>query len=117
MKNLIAQTPTSPVDSVLGQIIPPGPVSGIGFGATGISLFLSNIIRLIFIAGSIIFVFLVVISAIQWMLSGGDKEAVANARKRLTFAIIGIALLALSFLIIGVIGRITGFPFFDGQPQ
>ena len=58
---------------------------------------------------------MVVISALQWIVSGGDKEAVAKARSRLTYAIIGIVLLALSFLILRVIGQITGFSFFKGS--
>jgi len=103
------------VDSVLGKIIPPPQVIGLGVGAAGISRVLSNIIIIIFVVASILFVFMVVISALQWIVSGGDKEAVAKARSRLTYAIIGIVLLALSFLILRVIGQITGFSFFKGS--
>lgn len=64
--------------------------------------------------------------SVEWILSGGDKEKVAAARKRITTALIGLALLSLSFVIIGVIGQILGIDFFgrfyipsfgDLQPQ
>lgn len=103
------------IEDVFGQIIPPPPVSAIGSGAAGISQFLSRIIELIYIVAGIIFVFMVILSAIQWIISGGDKEAVSKARARLTYAIIGIVLLALAFVFIKLIGQITGFEFFAGQ--
>lgn len=105
------------VENIIGKIEPPEQIGKLGFGADGLSNFLSRIIGLIFTAATIIFVFMVIITAVQWILSGGDKEAVAGARKRLTWAIIGIVFLALAFIIIKVIGQITGFEFFAGQNQ
>lgn len=111
----LCQGQTNSIDSVIGRVEPPEPVSKIGFGAEGLSNFLSKIVELIFAAATIIFVFMVLITGVQWILSGGDKEAVSNARKRLTWAIIGIVFLALSFIILRVLGQITGFEFFAGQ--
>lgn len=111
----LCQSQTNSIDSVIGQINPPEAVSRIGFGAEGLSNFLSKIVELIFVAATIIFVFMVLITGVQWILSGGDKEAVANARKRLTWAIIGVIFLALSFVILRGLGQITGFEFFAGQ--
>lgn len=103
------------IESVFGRIIPPSPIQNLGSGTSGINNFLSKIIQLIYVAAGIIFVFMVLVSGVQWILSGGDKEAVGNAKKRLTWAIIGIVFLALAFVIIRVIGQITGFEFFAGQ--
>lgn len=103
------------VEKVIGQITPPPAVSRLGFGAEGLSTFFNTAIQLIYIVAGILFVFMVIVSALQWILSGGDKEAVSNARNRLTFAIIGIVVLALAFVIIRVLGQITGFEFFAGQ--
>lgn len=99
------------VNDVIGKVNPPDAVSNIGFGQEGLSNFFNRAIELIYSLAGVIFVFMVVISALQWMMSGGDKEAVTNARNRLTFAIIGIALLALTFVILNVVGQITGFQF------
>lgn len=103
------------IDSIFGRVEPPKAVENIGFGAFGISNVLNNIITLIFVISGIVFVFMILVSAFQWIISGGDKEKLAAARGRLINAIIGIALLALAFLIIGVVGQITGFKFFVGQ--
>lgn len=114
MSKLLAETK---IEDIIGKISPPPEVSRIGFGAEGLSNFLSKIVEIIFVAATIIFVFMVIITAVQWILSGGDKEAVGNARKRLTWAIIGIVFLALAFVILRVAGQITGFEFFAGQNQ
>ncbi|MBI4037064.1 hypothetical protein HY385_01430 [Candidatus Daviesbacteria bacterium] len=106
------------IDQVFGKISPPEqikPLTDLG-GAGGISQVLSSMVEIIYIVASIVFVFMVVISAFQWIISGGDKEAVGNARKRLTYAIIGIAMLALAFVILKAIGDITGFHFFTPPP-
>lgn len=103
------------IQDVFGKIQPPAPVARIGSGGTGLSNFMSRVIEFIFIAAGIVFVFMVLISAFEWLTSGGNKEKIENARKRLIWSIIGIATLAVAFVIIRVIGQITGFDFFVGQ--
>ncbi|MDO8429372.1 MAG: pilin [Candidatus Daviesbacteria bacterium] len=102
-------------ERIFGKISPPPQVANLGPGRVGISSLLNNSISLIYVGASIIFVFMVVFSALQWITSGGDKEKYGAARSRLTHAIIGIILLALSFAIINLIGSITGFELFKGQ--
>ncbi|MBI2596398.1 hypothetical protein HYW46_06755 [Candidatus Daviesbacteria bacterium] len=94
---------------IIGQITPPDPIQDIGRGGRGINTVLSNILTIIYIFGTIIFLFMIVISAVQWIVSGGDKEVVQKARSRITNAIIGIVLLALARFIVSLIGSITGF--------
>lgn len=100
------------VSEVFGLIQPPEFIDKIGFGQYGISKVLSILVDLIYVIAGIVFLFMIVISAFQWITSGGDKEAVAGARKRLTHAIIGIALMALAGVIITVLGKIIGFGFY-----
>ena len=83
-----------------------------GEGAGGISLVLNNLITLIYIFAGVIFIFMILWGAFQWLTSGGEKEAVAAARGRITNAIIGIILFAVAFAIIQIIGTFTGFKFF-----
>lgn len=110
MSRLLAKS----VSDVIGGITPPPQIQSLTSqgGAGGISFFLSRIIELIYTASAVIFVFMVLWSALQWIMSGGDKEKVGAAQKRLTYAIIGIVFLAVAFVIIRVIGEITGFSFF-----
>lgn len=100
------------VEKVFGLILPPPQIIQFGFGSSGISAFLNMVIGLIFMAASIIFVFIIIWGAIELLLSGGNKEAVASARGRLTFAIIGIILMAVAFAVLKLIGTFTGFTFF-----
>lgn len=103
------------IEEVIGKINPPAEVSALGSGSAGINHLLGNMIQLIYAVAGVIFVFMVIISGVQWILSGGDKEAVGKARGRLTWAVIGIVFLALAWVIISVIGQVTGFTFFAGQ--
>lgn len=66
------------------------------------------LIGLAFVAGAIIFFFMILISAIQWISSGGDKGAVEAARGRLSQALIGIVLLFAAFAIVKVIESVFG---------
>lgn len=68
-----------------------------------------NVIGIFFAVGGIGVVIYFVWGAVDWILSGGDKEKIANARKKMTHAIIGLVLLSLSFVIINIIGQIVGF--------
>lgn len=108
------KAPTSgSIDQVFGRVQAPDFVSRIGFGSAGISKFLGNVIKLIYVAAMIAFVIMILISAFQWITSGGDKDALSKARGRLTNALIGITMLALAGLVITTLGRILGFEFFQ----
>lgn len=113
--------PTGPIDikKVFGEIKPPQELLPFiregGQGAGGISLFFSNLVVLIYIVASIVFVFMLLWGAFEWLTSGGDKEKVDAARRRLTNAFIGIILFAIAFAVLRVIGIFTGFTFF-GPP-
>ena len=82
----------------------PAPATG---GVVGTVL--KNVISLLFIVGGIATLIYFIWGAVDWITSGGDKEKVAGARKKMTNAIIGLVLLALSYFIIGLVGEIVGF--------
>lgn len=102
----------SPEAGVFGKFVPPRAVENLGIGSFGVNNFINIIIRLIFILSTVIFVFMIITSAIQWLLSGGNKEAVTGAQKRLTYAIVGMIVLAIAFAIANLVGQFTGFKFF-----
>lgn len=80
-------------------------------GKTGISFFQSLIpaaVGLAFVMGALIFFFIMVIGAIQWITSGGDKTALEGARGKIINAIVGFVLLAAVFAIIKVIQNFFG---------
>lgn len=98
------------VEGVFGRIQPPAGLVGLTSqgGAGGISTVIKNFIIIFYQVAVILFLFMIIFSALQWIISGGDKEKVANARGRLTNAIIGLVILGLAWVITQTLGTITG---------
>lgn len=67
-----------------------------------------NAIIFTFIVGSLIFFFMLISGAIQWISSGGDKQGLEGARGKITNALIGIVLLFASLAIIRLIEYFFG---------
>jgi hypothetical protein len=99
-------SPLSPDTGIHNSALPPTlqSMSGLQY----LQKMLPNLIGLAFIIGSIIFFFMLLMGAIQWISSGGDKGKLESARGRITSAIIGIVLLLASFAIIKIIETFFG---------
>ncbi len=101
---------------IFGTITPPQELQPLinqgGQGGGGISLFLNNLIILIYEVAIVLVFFMFLWGAVEWLISGGDKEKVAEARKRIVNALIGLLLLAVAFAILKVFGIFTGFTTF-----
>ena len=67
-----------------------------------------NIINALLGFSGVVAVFLVIYSGIQFIISGGEAKQVEGARKTLTFAVMGLIVVLLSFLIINIIATLTG---------
>lgn len=72
-------------------------------GTEFFSRLISTLVTFGFVAGSIIFFFMLLMGAIQWINSGGDPKQLEAARGRLTSALIGIVILFAIFAIIKVV--------------
>ncbi len=68
-----------------------------------------NGIRLAFTIAAIAVLIMFLWGTIDWIFSGGDKEKVASARKKIISAIVGLVLISLTFVILGALGQITSF--------
>lgn len=64
---------------------------------------LSTGVTLGFIIGIIVFIFVLLIGAVRWITSGGDKSGAETAQKTITSALIGLAILLSIFAIIQLI--------------
>lgn len=58
-----------------------------------------------FVVGALIFLFMLIWGAIEWISSGGDKQHLESARGRITNALVGIVVLFASYAILVVIGN------------
>jgi hypothetical protein len=52
--------------------------------------------------------FMIIFAGYQFLFSGGDAKSVDGARKTLTYAILGLVLIFLSFFILNFIATVTG---------
>lgn len=73
-----------------------------------IPVFLNNIINSLAILAGVASIFFIVWAGIRYITSGGDPIQVAKARGTVTYAIIGLVIIALSFVIMKVFSTVTG---------
>lgn len=73
-----------------------------------IPVVLQNVINFLIIFAGIICVFFIVWAGYKFVMSEGDPEKVASARKTLTYAIAGFIFVLGSFLILNLIANFTG---------
>ncbi len=71
-------------------------------------LFIPRMIGLAFVIGAIIFFFVMIIGAIQWIISGGDKAAIEAARGKIVNAIVGLIILFSTFALLKIIEDFFG---------
>jgi len=104
------------IPSTFGNIGLPVELKGFDpapeHGASNVNRLLDNIIGVFFAAAAMSFIIMFVWGAVQMIMSGGDKEAIAKARSKITWAITGVVLLSLSYFIFQLLQDITGFKFF-----
>ena len=85
------------------KIEAPGNVPNVG-----ISPILQTGVTLLFVFAILLTLFFLVYGGIRWIISGGDKTGVENARKTITYAILGLVISFLAFFIINLIGTFFG---------
>ena len=68
---------------------------------------LANIIRLLAPAAAIAVFVMILVAGFQFLTSGGDPKAVAAARTTLTYAILGVILVVVVWLILTLIEAVT----------
>lgn len=82
-------------------------------GYSDLGQFITAALNLAFIVAAIAVLIMLVWGALQWIFSGGEKDAVAAARNRILHALIGLAVLAVAFAVAVVFGRFVGINLFS----
>jgi len=78
---------------------------------TGVGFFqdlLPRMVGLAFLVGVLIFFFVMIMGAIQWITSGGDKAGIELARGKITNAIVGVVILLSLFALLKVLEDFFG---------
>jgi hypothetical protein len=76
----------------------------------GFEAIFNNVVSISLGLGGIVLFVLLLSGGFKYITAGGDPKAIEGAKKTITYAIAGIVLLALAFLIIRLIEQITGAP-------
>lgn len=98
--------------------VPGYPSIDIGLPSTGtlaqatLGSLVSQILVVVFVISSVLLMFWGVWGVFQYIFSGGDKQALEKARKRITWAIVGFIIVVAAFLISQFVHDI-----FPPQPQ
>lgn len=96
------------------QIAPPPGVpgsdikGGAGSGLAYMSKVAGNGITLFIIAAVFLSLCFIVLGGVQWSTSGGDKNKLAAARAKITWAIVGLVLSLSVYFILNLIGYFFG---------
>ncbi len=99
-------------DTNLGTLQGLGSTGTVTDAASAFSKFIgvfSTAFGVLTISGGIWFIIQILGGAFQWLSSGGEKQALQNAQKRLTNAILGLFVVIFTYALIGIVGLIFGF--------
>ena len=69
---------------------------------------LANLIFWLIVFSGTVSVFIIIVSGIRLILSGGEAKTVDTAKKAITYAIGGLLLVLFSFMILNIISFVTG---------
>ena len=106
MNNLLAQV--TPKDSIVNPAIPGGYNRPGVAGNVLLTEFIGNLLTTALGLASIILLVWIVWGGVEWLISGGEKQAIESARNRITNGIIGMIIVALAIAIFMFIGEILG---------
>ena len=70
---------------------------------------ISSILALMTIAAGIYFLFRIINTSFKWITGGHDKQAIQDAQKQLSNAILGLLIVVLSYTLVGIVGLFLGF--------
>ncbi len=112
---------------LLAGVVNLGNMSGIGplgnVGGPGqehyndafqrVETLISNVLGLLTIIAGIWFLLQIILAALSWINSGGDKQNIQTAQKKLTHAFIGLFIVVIAYALVGLIAKFLGLNIFD----
>lgn len=75
---------------------------------TTFELIVSNVLALLTVLGSLVFITYFMLGAINWITSGGDTAKVGKARDQMLQGVLGLIVLTLMYALVGLVGSIVG---------
>lgn len=81
-------------------VCPSGPLGVLCENSRDIGASIGKLVGFAFIVASIIALVYLIYGGIKWMVSGGDKSAVEEARNHVVSALLGLVIVFLSYFVI-----------------
>ena len=113
----------------LGTIKTPGPfgnlidlltgksgTEGATFALTRFTSLISSIVGIITVGAALWFLTQIFVAGINWLSSGGDKNAIAQAQSRMVNAIIGLVIVVFAVAFVSLAGAILGIDILLSNP-
>jgi len=91
------------MNNIIGTITPPASIPGSPTATTG---FLRSIIIFIIVLGGIFSFWQIITAGLSYITAGGDKAKVEIAQQKINHALIGLVIIAASFIISAIAGKI-----------
>lgn len=102
-RNLIAAA-----GDIFGEVTVPQGVAEYNTAAGGIGLliFISRIVQLVFVVGGLVVVYNFISAGFIYLTSEGDSKAHEKVKNQVTYSVIGLVMLVLSFGFAGLLGAL-----------
>lgn len=84
-----------------------------GDGTGALTEYIVLLWRTLILVGGLATLLFLLWGALDWILAGGDEGKVADARKKMTGAVIGLTILAASVAIVQLVGALIGLDLLD----
>lgn len=69
---------------------------------------INKVIGVLTVSAGLWFLIQMFTGAIQWLSSAGEKQALENAKKKISNAILGLVVVVMAYTIIGIVGAFMG---------
>lgn len=86
-------------------------VTGIPQGSGKVGQLIVIVVYILILLGAVLSISFLLFGAIKWITSGGDKQKLEEARKTVTYSIIGLIVIISALVIVTILGGILQAPF------
>lgn len=90
---------------VVAVALQHGPSGNVDIPKTDASTVLDGVLSVVYVAAGIVCVIVIIVAGIMYSTSEGDSGKTASAKNAIAYAIVGLVLIFMAFLITGFITR------------
>ncbi len=89
-------------------VLTPGYGGRAGDGTAALTNYIVLLWRALIMVGNLVALLFLLWGALDWIMAGGEEGKVSSARKKMTGAVVGLAILAASVAIVQLVGSLFG---------